>query len=236
MLKQNRLIELEQELFKQKQSLKNNQKNKSKTFNYQNNTSDNNRLLQLEQELINQHKIKNEPPIKDNQEYQRMAKIVNNKSSANNKIFELQQSISKVNFSQKKSQKQNHKKSRNQKVQAMTFDYNEAIQLQYQDNSFAASLHYTKTELSNNNHNSTAFDLDNDISTIEVESFEVKEADDTNTQSVIPEVLPPTPQQETESQQIADVEAFEADIQAILDGTKLYDKPKQQNTNNTPSL
>lgn len=218
----NRLLALEEELFKHRKSVKHRKNYKSqKNIKTQTYLSDSNRLLALEEELISQRRnSKYEYQIKENKKYQRMAKMLNYENSANNKILALQQSLSKESVNKQKHRKRDRTKSKTQKTQAMTFDYNEAIELQYQGNSFAAALDYTTTEQS---------DLDDDISTIEVESFEVKE-DNQTSEAVIPEVLPPESEEDTESEQAADAEAFEADIQAILSGAKTYE-PKQQQTN-----
>lgn len=225
----NRLLALEQELFKQRKAVKHRKNNKSqKKIKTQISLSDSNRLLALEEELISQRRnSKREYQIKENKKYQyhRMAKMLNYENSANNKILALQQSLSKETVNKQKHRKRDRTKSKTQKTQAMTFDYNEAIELQYKGDSFAASLDYTTTE---------QFDLDDDISTIEVESFEVKE-DNQTPEAVIPEVLPAESQEEIESEQATDAEAFEADIQAILSGAKTY-QLKQQKTSDTSSL
>ncbi|MGD1910561.1 MAG: hypothetical protein ACFB2X_06825 [Rivularia sp. (in: cyanobacteria)] len=225
----NRLLALEEELLKQKKVVKHSQNhqfqtkllNNDKLSESQPDFSYSNQLLALEQELILQRRnAKPEYQIKENKKYQRIAKMLNYEHSANNKILELQQSLSKVSCNKQKRQKRNHKKSRSQKAQAMTFDYNEAIEIQYQGDSFAASLDYTTTE-------QTDFDLDNDISTIEVESFEVEENNHQTPEKIIPEVLPPASQEDTES--------FETEIQAILSGAKVYE-PKQPKKTDTSSL
>lgn len=223
----NRLLALEEELFKQSKAVKHRKNNKSqKNIKTQTYLSDSNRLLALEEELISQRRnSKHEYQIKENKKYQRMAKMLNYENSANNKILALQQSLSKETVNKQKHKKRDRTKSKTQKTQAMTFDYNEAIELQYQGNSFAAALDYTTTE---------QFDLDDDISTIEVESFEVKE-DNQTSEAVIPEVLPPESEEDTESEQATEAEAFEADIQAILSGAKAYE-PKQQKTSDNSSL
>jgi hypothetical protein len=222
----NRLLAVEEELFKQRKAVKHRKNYKSqKNIKTQTYLSDSNRLLALEEELISQRRnSKIEYQIKENKKYHRMAKMLNYENSANNKILALQQSLSKETVNKQKHRKRDRTKSKTQKTQAMTFDYNEAIELEYRGDSFAASLDYTTTEQS---------DLDYDISTIEVESFEVKE-DNQTPEAVIPEVLPAAPE-ETESEQAADAEAFEADIQAILSGAKTYE-PKQQKTSDTSSL
>lgn len=223
----NRLLALEEELFKHRKAVKHRKNNKSqKNIKTQIFLSDSNRLLALEEELISQRRnSKHEYQIKENKKYQRMAKMLNYENSANNKILALQQSLSKQSVNKQKHKKRDRTKSKTQKTQAMTFDYNEAIELQYKGDSFAAALDYTTTE---------QFDLDDDISTIEVESFEVKE-DNQTSEAVIPEVLPPESEEDTESEQAEDAEAFEADIQAILSGAKAYE-PKQQKTTDTSSL
>lgn len=223
----NRLLALEEELFKHRKAVKHRKNNKSqKNIKTQIFLSDSNRLLALEEELISQRRnSKHEYQIKENKKYQRMAKMLNYENSANNKILALQQSLSKQSVNKQKHKKRDRTKSKTQKTQAMTFDYNEAIELEYKGDSFAAALDYTTTE---------QFDLDDDISTIEVESFEVKE-DNQTSEAVIPEVLPPESEEDTESEQAEDAEAFEADIQAILSGAKAYE-PKQQKTTDTSSL